>query len=359
MKFTERTHNFYTAVCEQSVEAMLDNALSGMAVDIAELLPERDSCIYLGGGYGRGEGGVFRVSPAEVRLYNDLDFFVFTSGIGFAGRRRIDKLLRGITEKWEERLGISVDFGLAKDILKLPAVSSRLMFQELRHGHIKLFGAVDAIRELPVLLPEELPLTESIRLLLNRGTGLLLAGEKLLSGDNDHDFIIRNIYKCIGGAGDAVLISCGRYAWSGKERTRVFELLVKEHGWPSWYSDRYSEAYCFKTEPWEEALSRSRDMWHESYGLWKFAVDFLLGGFSGIAAVKEKLHSVAERHGLRSCLNEFKWVVRLGNMPDFAMFMDPPLFKMLAELYIILFGVEAGGNPLGTQRFYRNWKVIN
>ena len=359
MKFPEHTHNFYTAVQDAPVENMLDNALSGIAADISALLPEDRCCVYLGGGYGRGEGGVFRASSGEARLYNDLDFFVFSRGVGFAGRRRIDSLLRGVAEKWGKLLEISVDFGPAKEVVKLPAVSCRLMFQELKHGHVKLFGAVDAMAMLPALLPGQLPLEEGIRLLLNRGAGLLLAGEKLLAGGAVVDFIIRNIYKCIGGAGDASLIASGGYAWNGAERVKGFESFVKEHSWPVVYSDNYAQAYRFKIEPWGENTACCHELWRTTCMVWKSAVDFLLGGVSGISSLKEKLHILAGEQGVRSWFNEVKWVVRPGNMPVLKMVMDPPLFKMLAELYIILSGMESGGNPRGTQRFYRNWKVIN
>ena len=359
MKFPERTHNFYTAVRDPLVENVLDNALSGIASDIAMHVPIDDCCVYLGGGYGRGEGGVFRISSDEVRLYNDLDFFVFTRGIGYAGRRRIDNQLRCIAEKWGKELGISVDFGPAKELGKLRSVSSRLMFQELKHGHIMLLGAVDAMGALPALLPEQLSLDEGVRLLLNRGAGLLLAGEKLLSGDEDTDFIVRNIYKCISGAGDAVLIACGCYAWNGSERVRVFVIFVKEHGWPLWYSDAYSQAYCFKTEPWSESWSCSHILWQRALTVWNVAVDFLLGGVAVKSTVREKLHIVACEHGLRSWLNEIKWVICLGNIPDFKMLLDPPLFKLFVDLYMILSGAEPGRYPRGDMRFYRNWKEIN
>ena len=359
MKFPERTHNFYTAVRDPLVENVLDNALSGIASDIAMHVPIDDCCVYLGGGYGRGEGGVFRISSDEVRLYNDLDFFVFTRGIGYAGRRRIDNQLRCIAEKWGKELGISVDFGPAKELGKLRSVSSRLMFQELKHGHIKLTGAEDAMADLPALLPEELPGDEGLRLLLNRGVGLLLAGEKLLSGDEDSDFILRNIYKCIGGSGDAVLISCGRYAWSGAERVRIFDKFVMDHGWPSCYSEHYTQAYRFKTEPWKDSLSCGHALWHSGLSVWISALDFLLGGVSDISSVREKLHIKAVEHRCRGWFNEVKWVFCLGNLPDFGMLLDPPLYKLVADLYMILSSAESPGYPCGDMRFYRNWKVIN
>ena len=359
MKFPEHTHNVYTAVQDASVENMLDNALSGIVADISALLPEDSCCVYLGGGYGRGEGGVFRAPRGEARLYNDLDFFVFTRGGGHVGRRRINNILRGVAENWEKKLAVSVDFGPAKEILKLPAVTSRLMFQELKHGHVKLFGSFDAMNGLPALPPEQLPLDEGIRLLLNRGAGLLMAGERLLSGDKDSDFIVRNIYKCISGSGDAVLIACGSYAWNGAERVNLLDLFVQKNRWPVSYVENYAQAYRFKTEPWSEELVCCHDMWRMARMFWQSAVDFLLGGVCGVSSVKEKLHKIAVENGLRTWSNEAKWTVRLGNMPDLKMLWDPPLFKMLAELYIILTGGGSMGYPQGTLHFYRNWKVVN
>ena len=57
------------------------------------------------------------------------------------------------------------------------------MMQELKRGYHLVYGE-DLLNEyLPELPAEELPFSEACRLLLNRGMGLMLAGEKISTPD--------------------------------------------------------------------------------------------------------------------------------------------------------------------------------
>src|SRR5262249_3496251 len=74
-----------------------------------------------------------------------------------------------------------------------------------------------------------IPLTEATRLLMNRGSGLLFARERLLRTAftaGDADFVGRNIAKAQLALGDAVLVCHGQYHWSVTERHRRFERIV-------------------------------------------------------------------------------------------------------------------------------------
>ena len=68
----------YSVYGSSDFEAMMDKLLKSV---VDEFLSKTDlsklSALVLGGGYGRGEGGVFRHDGIE-ELYNDLDLFVFT-----------------------------------------------------------------------------------------------------------------------------------------------------------------------------------------------------------------------------------------------------------------------------------------
>ena len=123
----------YTVIPSAELDSLLDGALAGIAADIEAKKSPFLRAVVLGGGYGRGEGGVWR-TPAGDRLYNDLDFFVFSSRAGRADAGKIERDLREISKKWETKLGVSVDFGPAKNIESLKTVSQTLMFQELLRG---------------------------------------------------------------------------------------------------------------------------------------------------------------------------------------------------------------------------------
>lgn len=223
----DRNNLKFTASANPEAEALLRKALEGIRSDIAALNLRGLAGVYLGGGYGRGEGGVF-CKNGTVRLYNDLDFFPVGTGLGKTDKAHIDSALREVSRKWHAELGIDVDFGPVKNSSELKRSARTLMFQELRHGFVTICGSDDALTgAVPVLAPEQLPLMEAVRLMLNRGMGLLFAGEKLASHSGDTGFILRNWNKCILGCGDAFLIADKGYLWHVEERReRLLELAA-------------------------------------------------------------------------------------------------------------------------------------
>ena len=98
----------YTKTPSPELEAVLDNARREIGAEIdARRLPKL-TAVVLGGGYGRGEGGVCRTAQGD-RLYNDLDLFVFSDGASRNDCRRISRELTEIAERWTPRLGVAVD----------------------------------------------------------------------------------------------------------------------------------------------------------------------------------------------------------------------------------------------------------
>ena len=76
--------------------------------------------VVLGGGYGRGEGGVVETDDDGVKLFNDLDFFVMAvSEATAADIARIGEALKPISQKWTRKLDIEVDFSPAKPLWRL------------------------------------------------------------------------------------------------------------------------------------------------------------------------------------------------------------------------------------------------
>src|SRR6185436_123023 len=97
---------------------------------------------------------------------------------------------------------------------------------------------------------QAIPPAEATRLLMNRGTGLLLAEQRLSSGldSTDADFVGRNIAKAQLALGDAVLTSFGQYHWSCLERAgRVQRLLgCANFDWGSSVGRHHATGVAFK-----------------------------------------------------------------------------------------------------------------
>ena len=264
-------------------DQLVNDAIRAIGAEIEAMSLPGLAGIVLGGGYGRGEGGVVVDAVKGVMLSNDLDFYVVVTPKATAAElARIGEALHPIGQKWTGILGIDVDFSPARTPWRLVHDQERLMIQELIHGYVDVVGAKgeELFRDVAKRLPSELPWSEAVRLLVNRGAGWLLAGEP----GHDEGFVARNINKCILGAGDARLIARGEYRWKAEERADVLGDVL------------YAKALEWKFRPQKTAVCDRET----ARGVW-------------LDAVREiQSHSHATRT-LRQCV---RWLVRRRSIGD-------------------------------------------
>lgn len=209
--------------------------------------------IVLGGGYGRGEGGVHRKGAVD-EPYNDLEFYVFTRGNRLLNQRRFTPPLLELGERLSRKAGLHVEFKV--DSLRHLRQSEVTMFSyDLVSGHRLLVGGENTFAHCEHHRdPSNIPVFEATRLLLNRCTGLLLAKEFLLSRSLDRersDFVGRNLAKAKLALGDALLAAFHRYHWSCVERAaRVRRLdLPAPLPWLDQVRRWHEEGVAFKLRP--------------------------------------------------------------------------------------------------------------
>lgn len=225
------------------------------------------TALILGGGYGRGEGGVFEVG-GEERVYNDYDFFVVVPYASRSRRRALSEALQGVKESVEPGCGIHVDFSPPMPLASLGRLPYELMYMEAKYGHHVVIGPPDIFSALPAYDPEHPPLEECARLFMNRGIGLLLArmalNQSIPLNTEDHEFVVRNIYKAMMAMGDSVLFLKGDYSPSYIERRRRFSAQTLE-GVPEAARLRaaYEASLDFKMRPHHEVPpGKTLDEWH-------------------------------------------------------------------------------------------------
>lgn len=181
--------------------------------------------LILGGGYGRGEGGVVRVDGRE-RPYNDLDFTLLVK------RQPVSKeALRAVSHEFEKILGIDVDYSRPLTIADVENWPHWLMWHDLLHGHIVVYGDREIlVKHAPSQLRHLPPLVEASRLLLNRGAGLLWSHLILNQGDEapDPDFLVRNYFKAVLAIGDAILLARGLYKTAYSSRAERLEEVLRQ-----------------------------------------------------------------------------------------------------------------------------------
>ncbi len=166
--------------------------------------------LLLGGGYGRGEGGLWRTPDGELHLYNDLEFYVLADHVP-------PGMLREWTEEGERRFGIEMEFKVLSS-RRFRSSRPSMFFYDLVCGHVLVAGESDWSAALPRAFFDaaSIPPDEAARLLVNRGMSLL----RCLRGGAaaPEDFTRRIVSKLHLALGDAVLCVQGRYHWSCRER---------------------------------------------------------------------------------------------------------------------------------------------
>src|SRR5580700_436722 len=76
---------------------------------VGQIPPKELAAIVLGGGYGRGEGGVLKTASGD-KPYNDLEFYVFVRGNRLWNERGYRKAMETLGESLSLDAGLHVEF---------------------------------------------------------------------------------------------------------------------------------------------------------------------------------------------------------------------------------------------------------
>lgn len=328
-------------VVRKAVVAAVGNEITGLA---------------LGGGYGRGEGGVYVVDGQE-RVYNDYDFFVVVPYTSRGRRRQVSRALADVKALVEPGCGIHVDFSPPMPESALPRQPYELMFMELRAGHHVVVGAADLLQGLPAFDERCPPLEEGARLFMNRGVGLAMA-RQILARDGtlnqeDHEFVVRNIYKALMAAGDSVLFQQGNYSPSYVERLRrVEDADLSALPFGEELRTCYRQAIAFKLRPehtvpggmgigdWHKAtvaLFGAAFLWYERHRLKRPTLSW-----SAYSELPARLPELSQQDRLKNAVRNIR--TRTGALPPVQEWFLHPRDRILKRLPGTLFADNDGGD---------------
>lgn len=182
--------------------------------------PRHLAALVLAGGYGRGEGG-WRWERGDPVPFNDYDYFVVVRGMGLRRRRDLAHRLDALGHELSQELGLEVDFAVLSED-KLARLPCGLMYAELKWRNRCLVGDAACLRHIRSPAPEDLPLGEFTRMMLNRGALLLMNELALADGPvgaiEDPERFDRYVSKAVIAAGEARLAAAGRYRSSIRSR---------------------------------------------------------------------------------------------------------------------------------------------
>lgn len=322
--------------------------------------------LVLGGGYGRGEGGVY-VVEGEEKVYNDYDFFVIVPSRSRARRKALMNALADVKAAMEPRCGIHVDFSPAMPQESLASLPYEVMFMELKEGHHVVIGPDDILASMPAYDKTHPPLEECARLFMNRGVGLLLARQKLDMTDfldeEDHEFVVRNIRKAQLAMGDALLFVHGCYSPSYLERRTQFRLLdLSEVPDGERLSLYYEEAMEFKLRPSHDVpIGDTLRAWYDEvtsfYGrIFLWFEQYRLGEpeltWDSYRQRPRRLASRGVQESLKNALRNVR--IKTPNLPIAQELFIHPRDRVLAHLPLLLF--NRGQNELVTADVLRLWE---
>jgi len=352
----------YATQASTEFNAWLHEEITALTQAVQRQVGSNLIALVLGGGYGRGEGGVICDAGRELP-YNDMDFILVVE------RKTPDILsaLHAVSLPFKQRLRIEVDFSRPLTVADIHAWPHWMMWHDLLNGHQVLYGPPDILTaNAPMRIREPLPLIEGTRLLLNRGAGLLWALRVAVAAEQapDADFIRRNYYKCLLALGDALLIAAGCYTTQYRGRDDLLDaVLARRDDSAEWnLRAQYGTALCFKFQPDQvpaavpsmAALQALAALWGK---IW-LAVEQQRSGMSW-----QSLADYCQWHGLREpeehrgikCLRNLALNARRGCLSP--IYPREALYRQLP--FLLLASVETADWPRDTAEFLAVWQRFN
>jgi hypothetical protein len=251
----------FTLDGNDELEAHLARTCDRVLAGVCSIVPtSKLEGVLLGGGYGRGEGGVLKTDDGD-RPYNDMEFYILMRGPSWINERKFRTRLHHLCEELSPEAGLEIEFKIVS-LQKLETSPITMHYYDLIAGHRRLWGGKDLLRRCRQhRVPNTLPLSEATRLLMNRSSGLLFSSSLLQKSTftvEDADFVGRNQAKAQLAFGDVVLTAFGQYHASCRERNRRLRTLTttEKLPWLETIRRHHNTGVDFKLHPQKTTLSR-------------------------------------------------------------------------------------------------------
>ena len=244
----------YTISDDKRIDDVIARDLEFIVHRVREVIPAR--AIVLGGGFGRGEGGVL-TAAARIRPVNDYDIFVVVPDSNNVDFKRIG---REIAKQVKIR---AIDLMPIK-YSDLPQLAATQINYDLKYGSTFLWGE-DILSKIPRYKNSDVDERSGQTLLLNRMVCALEAfSENFVRREMNGEerfFLVNQTGKVVSACIEALLMSKGKYHHSYMERRNIFDAEF-----PEWEELRRlnSQATEFKLRPSESPAVDAIAYWDEA-----------------------------------------------------------------------------------------------
>ena len=269
-----RSSDRFTPDGDDAVESRIGYDQQLISAAVMDAVPAQQfRALVLIGGYARGEGG-FRHVDGKPEPYNDYDYFVVVGGMTPAAVEVLKAQLLELGHVLTARVGVEVDLAVLR-LEALPRAEYSLMHAEMLWGHRVVAGDAAILEAMPRMPFAGLALAEFTRLMLNRGSLLLMNRNALATGTSgeprQREQYMKYLFKAVLACGDARLAAAGQYHpsysekwqrlqrlhWDGQERfLPQYRMALEAKFHPAY--EQYAAAKL------EKCLQQVTDLWLET-----------------------------------------------------------------------------------------------
>jgi hypothetical protein len=269
-----RPSDRFTPDGDDAVESRIGYDQQLISAAVMDAVPAQQfRALVLIGGYARGEGG-FRHVDGKPEPYNDYDYFVVVGGMTPAAVQVLKAQLLELGHVLTARVGVEVDLAVLR-LEALPRAEYSLMHAEMLWGYRVVAGDAAILAAMPRMPFAGLALAEFTRLMLNRGSLLLMNRNALATGTSgeprQREQFMKYLFKAVLACGDARLAAAGQYHpsysekwqrlqrlhWDGQERfLPQYRMALEAKFHPAY--EQYAAARL------EKCLQQVTDLWLET-----------------------------------------------------------------------------------------------
>jgi hypothetical protein len=236
----------YTIQTDPRIDRIIDDHLSIIMESTLKYI--RPLAILLAGSFGRGEGSIY-MNEGEPNFISDYEVCLISSNP--AARIKVDLISQDVKNKIPAEVSLFWD-SPARILhnrsrnLSFGSPRASIGMYELKAGSMIIYGAFDL--SINPIDPSTLPISEGIRLIINRMMGVVEAW----NNHSTQEIRSATLTKLLLACGDALLIRNGIYHFSYQERANRFECLYNnryQNQYDSEFLQQYKKAARLKLDP--------------------------------------------------------------------------------------------------------------